>query len=57
MNTTLYRVASVMTTLDCSRATVYRMIARGDLEKVTISIGGTRITGASLERVVAAGCQ
>lgn len=55
MNTTpqpveqrLYKISSAMERLEVSRATLYRMVARGQLVLVKISIGASRITSESL---------
>jgi predicted DNA-binding transcriptional regulator AlpA len=49
----LYRISSVMTMLEVSHATVYRMIGRGELELVRISARSSRITSQSVARIVA----
>jgi excisionase family DNA binding protein len=49
----LYRISSVMSLLEVSRSTVYRMVARRDLEIVKLSRRATRITSASVDRVLA----
>lgn len=47
----LYRIQEAMRLLSVSRATIYRMIQRGDL--VAIKLGAaTRITADSIEKVV-----
>lgn len=47
----LYRIQEVMCLLGVSRATIYRMIDRGDL--ITIKLGtATRITADSLQKIV-----
>ena len=48
----LYRIPMVMHLLDISHATVYRMISRGDLELVKLGSRTSRITSASVERVI-----
>jgi excisionase family DNA binding protein len=50
----LYKITTVMKMLDVCRATVYRLIERGQLEKVKIGTA-TRITGASVERLITVG--
>jgi len=48
----LYRIKEAMRLLSVSRATIYRMIDRGDL--ITIKLGSaTRVTADSLDRVAA----
>ena len=54
MDQLLYKVTTVMAKLEICRATVYRMVHRGDLDLVKVGVGATRITAASVERVVAA---
>lgn len=51
----LYKVSTAMAMLDVCRATIYRMIGRGELERVDIGQRATRITAASIERVIANG--
>jgi excisionase family DNA binding protein len=52
MEQSLYKVSSAMKKLDVCRATIYRLISRGELEMVKIG-STTRITGASIDRLVA----
>ncbi len=49
----LFRISSVMTMLEVSHATVYRMIGRGELELVLISTRSSRITSESVAKLVA----
>lgn len=56
MEQVLYRVSSVMKKLDVCRATIYRMVARGELDLVKIGTA-TRITSESIDRVISAGKQ
>jgi predicted DNA-binding transcriptional regulator AlpA len=49
----LYRISSVMTLLEVSHATVYRMVGRGELELVRLSARSSRITSESVAKVVA----
>lgn len=51
----VYKISSAMAKLDCSRATIYRLIARGDLTKIKLGARGTRITCESVERLAAKG--
>ncbi len=55
MEQTLYKVSSAMKKLDVCRATIYRMAARGELELVRLGTRATRVTAASVERVIEAG--
>jgi excisionase family DNA binding protein len=48
----LYRITTVMQLLDVSRATVYRMIASGELERVKLGSRTSRIKSTSVERVM-----
>lgn len=52
MEQSLYKVSSAMKKLDVCRATIYRLISRGELEMVKIG-STTRITSTSIERLVA----
>lgn len=54
MDQSLYKVSSAMKRLDVCRATIYRMIGRGELDLVKVG-RATRITSASLDRVINAG--
>jgi excisionase family DNA binding protein len=54
MEQSLYKVSSAMKRLDVSRATIYRMAARGELEFVKIG-RTTRVTSVSLDRIIGAG--
>lgn len=54
MDQALYKISSAMKRLDVSRATIYRLAGRGELEMVKIG-SCTRVTGESLDRVIAAG--
>jgi predicted DNA-binding transcriptional regulator AlpA len=49
----LYRISSVMSLLEISHATVYRMVNRGELELVRLSARSSRITSDSVAKVVA----
>lgn len=49
----LYRISAVMTMLDISHSTVYRMVASGELDLVKLSVRASRITSASVARVLA----
>lgn len=49
----LYKISSVMALLEVSHATVYRMVASGQLELVKLSVRASRITSASVARVLA----
>lgn len=48
----LYKISSVMALLEISHATVYRMVANGELELVKLSPRASRITSASVARVL-----
>jgi predicted DNA-binding transcriptional regulator AlpA len=48
----LYKISSVMALLEISHATVYRMVANGELELVKLSPRASRITSASVTRVL-----
>lgn len=50
----LYRIKNAMQKLDVCRATIYRMAARGELDLVKIG-RTTRVTSASLDRIISAG--
>lgn len=52
MEQSLYKVSSAMKKLDVSRATIYRLVGRGELDVVKIGTS-TRVTAASIERVIA----
>ena len=49
----LYRISSVMTLLEVSHATIYRMVGRGELVLVRLSARSSRITSDSVAKVVA----
>lgn len=49
----LYKISSVMALLEVSHATVYRMVASGQLELVKLSVRASRITSTSVARVLA----
>ena len=51
MEQSLYKIKSAMEKLSVCRATIYRLIDRGDLELVKIGTA-SRITATSLERVI-----
>jgi excisionase family DNA binding protein len=48
----LYRIAHVMELLEISNATIYRMIARGELDVVRLSLRSSRITSESVARIL-----
>ncbi|MES2902126.1 MAG: helix-turn-helix domain-containing protein [Pseudomonadota bacterium] len=48
----LYKISSVMALLEISHATVYRMVATGELELVKLSTRASRITSASVARIL-----
>lgn len=48
----LYRISSAMEYLQVSRTSIYRLVARGDLELVKIGARTSRITSDSLLRVM-----
>ncbi|MYM71175.1 helix-turn-helix domain-containing protein [Duganella sp. FT134W] len=48
----LYKISSVMALLEISHATVYRMVANGELELIKLSTRSSRITSASVARVL-----
>jgi predicted DNA-binding transcriptional regulator AlpA len=48
----LYRISSVMSLLEISHATVYRMVGRGELELVRLSARSSRITAESVAKVI-----
>lgn len=52
MEQALYKVSSAMKKLDVSRATIYRLVSRGELEMVKIGTS-TRLTSASIDRLIA----
>lgn len=49
---TLYRISSAMAHLQVSRTSIYRLVARGDLELVKVGARTSRITSDSLLRVM-----
>lgn len=49
----LYKITSVMALLEISHATVYRMVAKGQLDLIRLSSRASRITSASVARVLA----
>ena len=49
----LYKITSVMALLEISHATVYRMVANGELELIKLSPRASRITSTSVARVIA----
>jgi excisionase family DNA binding protein len=51
MEDALYRVSRAMKMLDVCRATIYRMVRRGELESVKFG-RATRITGASIAKII-----
>lgn len=51
MEQELYKVSTAMQKLEVCRATIYRLIERGELDKVKIGTT-TRITAASIERLI-----
>jgi excisionase family DNA binding protein len=54
MEQELFKVTSAMKKLDVSRATIYRMAARGELDLVKFG-RATRVTGESIDRLLNAG--
>lgn len=48
----LYKITSVKGLLEISHATVYRMVATGELELVKLSTRASRITSASVARIL-----
>jgi len=54
MDQALYRVSNAMKLLDVCRATIYRMVSRGELEIVKVG-RATRITSASIDRIINSG--
>jgi excisionase family DNA binding protein len=50
MDQILYKVSSAMKRLDVCRATIYRLVQRGELEVVKVG-SATRITAASINRL------
>lgn len=48
----LYRISTVMAMLEVSHATIYRMVASGQLDLVKLSVRASRITSASVARVL-----
>lgn len=48
----LYRIGNAMEQLAVSRATIYRMVARGELDLVRISLRTSRITSESVHRLL-----
>ncbi|HAK91131.1 MULTISPECIES: helix-turn-helix domain-containing protein [Massilia] len=54
MEQALYRVSNAMKLLDVCRATIYRMVSRGELELVKVG-RSTRITSVSIERIINGG--
>lgn len=51
MEQVLFKISSAMRHLDVCRATIYRLIQRGELEVVKVG-SATRITAASINRLV-----
>ncbi len=51
----LYRISSVMEKLQVCRATVYRMVKRGELEMVHFGPKASRITAESVHRLISVG--
>lgn len=49
----LYRISRAMQELAVSRTTIYRMVARGELELVRLGARSSRITSASVARLIA----
>lgn len=52
MEPLLYKISSAMAKLEVSRATIYRMVERGELDLIKISVGASRITSASVARLI-----
>lgn len=48
----LCKITSAMTQLAVSRATIYRMVATGQLDLVRISTHSSRITSDSIQRLI-----
>jgi predicted site-specific integrase-resolvase len=48
----LYKISSVMEMLQVSHATVYRMVANGELELVKLSSRASRITSDSVVKLI-----
>lgn len=48
----LYRIADVGKLLEISNATIYRMVARGELDLIRLSLRSSRITSESVARVL-----
>jgi predicted DNA-binding transcriptional regulator AlpA len=48
----LYRIGDVMALLQVSHATIYRMVAKGELDLVKLSSRTSRITSASVTRLL-----
>ena len=53
----LYRIAHVGELLEISNATIYRMIARGELDVVRLSLRSSRITAESVARILDNRCK
>lgn len=51
MEQSLYKIKNAMQKLDVCRATIYRMLERGQLQSVKIGTA-TRITADSLDRII-----
>lgn len=49
----LYKITSVMALLEISHATVYRMVAKSELDLIRLSSRASRITSASVARILA----
>lgn len=49
----LYRISSVMELLQVSHATVYRLVANGELKLVKLSSRASRITSESVAKLLA----
>jgi predicted DNA-binding transcriptional regulator AlpA len=50
--TVVYRISAVMKQLSISRATIYRMVSRGDLKLVKISKRASGITADSIQALL-----
>ena len=52
----LYKFSSVMALLEISHATVYRMVAHGELELIKLNTRASRITSASVTKILGDRC-
>lgn len=51
-DTVIYRISAVMKQLSVSRATIYRMVSRGELKLVKISKRASGITADSIQAIL-----